>query len=226
LTGLILTTLPAHAALITYTDPLSFAAAANLTTIGFEGLGVAPNGSITYNNSTGLVISGVQFIGERTASTYALAVVNPGNNTTYYDFGSGAGLKGPDYNVSPGFVPLIHIILPSSVTAFGVDLMTLSPNALTYQATVLGTNISVTTANRPTRTFFGVTSDTPISSVDLTLTGTIQANGSQALIDNVQFGSADPPPVAEGCTLLLIGSGLGLLGFFRKRLQSQAPAAA
>lgn len=228
LTGLILTTRPAEATLITYTDPVLFAAAVNsMTTIGFEGI-ANPNSTVTYNNSTGLTLSGVQFTGLESATGYVLSVVNPGSTTTYYDFGSSAGLKGPNYDVGTGFVPYLHILLPANVTAFAVDLMTISPNALSYQASVSATNFTVATANRPTRTFFGVTSDSgAIPFVNLTVLGTSNTAGTSGLIDNVQFGAADPQPpqTAEACTLLLIGSGLAALGYFRKRLKPQMAAA-
>lgn len=222
--GLVLTTLPAHATLISYTDPAAFAAALSaMTTIGFEGI-AGTNSFANENTSTGLTISGVNFTGKLTTGSYDLQVVDGGFASPYYNFGSGASLKSPSYNAVSSFVPYIHVVLPASVTGFGVDLMTISPNAVTYQATVGSTIFTVATANRPTRTFFGVTSDTPIAFVDLALTGTTNGAGTYGLIDNVQFGATAPEATAEAATLLLIGSGLAALGFFRKRLQAFATA--
>lgn len=222
--ALIAMTPPARATLITYTTPAAFAAAASgLTTIDFEGIATA-NSFTSYNTAAGLTVSGVQFIGQQSATAYSLQVVNPGATTTYYDWGSGAGLKGPSYNIA-GFTPYIDIDLPASISALGVDLMTGSPNGLTYQVSVAGSNFTIATATRPTRTFFGVTSSAPFSTVRLTLTGTVQSDSSYALIDNVKFGAAGSQ-TAEASSLVLIGSGLAMLGSVRRRVRWHASGAA
>lgn len=220
LPALLLTALPVHAALVTYTDAASFTAASTgLTTIGFEGVAPA-NSYAAFNDSLGYKIDGLQFLGVSSAvPSYALRIVDSGSGSPYWNFGSGATLESPSYDrsASATFLPYIHVNLPASVTAFSAELMTVSPNALTYQVAVQGTSFSVPTAVRPNRTFFGLTSDAPISFIDFTVAGTTYNGGTFGLIDNVQFGS-ELPPTPEGATFLLIGSGLVVLRIFRKRL--------
>src|SRR5947209_1986299 len=222
LTTALLTAWPAKATLIAYTDPLGWAAASSgLTTIGFEGIAPA-NGAKDYSTSTGLTLNGVKFVGFEGTALYDLQVVDGNIAAPFYNFGSGATLKGPSYN-SPatGFVPYFHIILPVNVTALGVDLMTVSPNALTYEVSLPGGTYTVATANRPTRTFFGLTSDAPIPYVDLAVMGTTHNGGTYGLIDNVQFGAE--AQTAEASTLVLIGTGLVVFRWLRKpRLAKKA----
>ena len=220
LTAMLLPILPLHATLVTYADSASFAAATTSLT-GIDFTGQAPtNGNKTYNNSTGYQTAGVSFVGYLSASSYSLAIVDAGFSAPYWNFGTGAVLSSPAYNGGPGaaFTPFIRVNLPAAVTAFSTDLMTVSPNALTFQIAVQGSTFNVTTASRPTRTFFGITSDVPFSSIDFTVAGTTLNGGSYGVLDNVQFGQ-EAPPTAEGATFLLIGTGLLTLGVFRKRLR-------
>lgn len=236
--ALFVAAIPAHAALlVSYTDPTVWAAATGgIISIGFEGLATA-NSFKTYNTSTGLVISGtgvcqqsdtncVQFIGNLSSSGYDLQVVNPGSTSTYYDFGSRAGLKGPNNTVVAGYVPKVHVNLPANTSAFAVDLMTLNPNGLTFQIILGDMTFYVATGNIPTRTFFGITSDGSITSVDFVVGG---SGGSSGLMDNFRYGAAaaDPTPqTPEVSTMLLIGSGLLGLGMLRKSRTRQHAAAA
>ncbi len=222
LTALLLPVLPAHASIITYADSTSFnAAATGLTSIGFEGQALT-NNIKAFNTSTGYLVAGVDFVGYLSASAYSLTVIDGGYASPYFNFNSGASLASPQYNGGPGapFIPFIRVSLPANVTAFAVDLMTVSPNALTFQVALQGSTFNVATANRPTRTFFGLTSDTPISSIDFTVAGTSLSGGTYGLLDNFEFGGQTPEPG----TFLLIGGGLIALGLFRRRLQSQKQA--
>lgn len=202
--------LPAHASLVVYTSSASWTAAVTaVTTIDFEGLAAA-NSSANYSTSAGITLpatTGVQFTGFLSMNSYDLSVVNPGSTSTYYNFGSGASLKGPINTNSANFLPYVHVKLPTNITAFSVDLMTVSPNALNYQITLAnGSVFTVATSNIPTRTFFGITSDTPIGSADFAVLGSTTANG---LMDNFSYGTTSE--TSEVGTLLLIGS--GLIGF-------------
>jgi hypothetical protein len=224
LSALLMPAAPAGATIVQYTDLASWTAATNtITTIGFEGLAPA-GGTKDYSNTTGLVISGVQFEGFLTSSQWQLTVVDAANVSPFFNFGSGASLRGPIYDHPPAnFTPYIHVVLPS-MTAFSVDLMTVSPNAMSYQATLSdGSTFTIPTANRPARTFFGVTSSNPITFVDFKVLNTSPTAGTLGMLDNFAVAQADPqtPPAdtPEVATLLLIGS--GLIGFrvFRKRLR-------
>jgi threonine dehydrogenase-like Zn-dependent dehydrogenase len=64
----------------------------------------------------------------------------------------------------------------------------------------------------------GVTSDTPIASLDLTLQGSTFNGDSVALVDNFQFGNAaqDMSQAPEAATFLLIGSGLIGIAILKK----------
>jgi hypothetical protein len=76
----------------------------------------------------------------------------------------------------------------------------------------------------PQRAFFGFTSDTPITQLILGLPSS--ASGVDPLIDNFSYGTATSAPsqTPEACTLLLIGSGLVGMRFFRRRLRKSAEA--
>jgi hypothetical protein len=217
--------LPAHAGLVTYTDLNAWTAATSgVTTIGFETLAPA-NGFKDYSTSTGLLVGNLQFQGFENTASYDLQVVD--GTPSWYNFNSGASLKGPSYNAPPaGFVPYIHVILPVNTSAFGVDLMTISPNALTFQVTVAGQSFNVNTANSPTRTFFGVTSDTSIASINFAVIGTTNGAGTYGLMDNFRSG-AEATQTPELGSLLLIGSGLiGFRMLRRRRPITLAPLAA
>lgn len=222
LTVLFVAGFPAHAGIVTYTDLNAWTAATTgITTITFESL--APtNGSKDYSTSTGY-INGVQFQGFENNATYDLQVVDSGLGAPYYNFGSGASLKGPSYNAPPaGFTPYIHSILPVNTTAFGVDLMTVSPNALTFQITVAGQIFTINTGTRPNRTFFGITSDSAIAAADFAVIGTTNLAGTYGMLDNFRYGANAAQAqvqTPELGTLLLIGS--GLIGFRMLRRSSR-----
>ena len=116
-------------------------------------------------------------------------------------------------------LPYIQIVLPAGVTAFGLDLFTVSPNSESFQITVAGTNYTVPTDARPTEQFWGVTSDTAISTINLTLLGTAYNGSTYALLDNFSFGTADLSQAPEAGTFLLIGSGLIGIAGLRKLLR-------
>jgi hypothetical protein len=210
---------PAHSATITtYTDPNAWAAAATAqNTVTFEGL--APtNGATLYTGATGVTTSGVEFIGYTSTGSSWIEVVDT-NFNTFYNFGSNdALLQDMDRPNSSSPLPYIQIVLPAGVTAFGLDLFTVSPNSENFQITVAGTNYTVPTDARPTEQFWGVTSDTAISAINLTLLGTAFNGSTYALLDNFSFGTADLSQAPEAGTFLLIGSGLIGIAGLRKLL--------
>ena len=207
----------------TYTDPNAWAAAASSQqTITFEGLAPA-NGATVYSGATGVTTGGVEFIGYTSSGSSWIEVLDT-NFNTYFNFGSNDALaQDMDRPNSSSPLPYIQIVLPTGVTAFGMDLFTVSPSADTYQITVAGNTYDVPTDARPTEQFWGVTSDTPIATINLTLLGTVYNGSTYALLDNFSYGTADQMSQApEAGTFLLIGSGLvgiaGLKKFLRKPL--------
>lgn len=199
---------PAYSTTITtYSDQATWlAATAGVTTDNFEGLAPAGSysiypGGITQNQVTFIGISGQTGVGDTSAGFFG----------SFANFGT----------VDAGFVSgssSIHITLQTPVTAFGVNLFT-SQQGLTDTITN-PTNASVPTFTAPTLAFFGLTSDTPFSTVDIQ-TPTVSYN--YAFFDNFQFGAAqpqsDPGEVPEAGTSLLIGTGLLGLAVFRHRLR-------
>src|ERR1019366_7109356 len=105
-------------------------------------------------------------------------------------------------------LPYINIVLPANITALGMDLFTTSPQALNYVITVAGNQYTVPTSSQPTLAFWGITSDTPITSLQLTLQGTTWNSLTNELLDNFSFGASDLTAPPEAGTYLLIGSGL------------------
>jgi hypothetical protein len=80
----------------------------------------------------------------------------------------------------------------------------------------------VATNPNPNTAFWGITSDTAITSADLTLQGTTFNGSSHELLDNFRFGAAggagNLSEAPEAGTYLLIGSGLIGLMLLRKTL--------
>ena len=130
-------------------------------------LAMYPSG-ITQNQVTFIGISGQTGVGDTSSGFFG----------GFANFGT----------VDAGFVSgssSIHITLQTPVTAFGVNLFT-AQQGLTDTVTN-PTNASVPTFTSPTLAFFGLTSDTPFSTVDIQ-TPTVSYN--YAFFDNFQFGAA------------------------------------
>jgi hypothetical protein len=196
---------PAYSTTITtYSDSASWLAATTgvVQADNFEGM--APSGGYTVY-SGGIFQSGVEFIG-----LSGTTGVMDTTQASYYNFGTG----------DAGFVmgaPDVRITLPAPVTAFGINLFTNPPN-LTYTVTTLATPFSVPTFAVPTPAFFGITSDTAFSTVDLGA----PAGSTYAFFDNFQWGTAQAGQqgqgqVPEAGTFLMIGTGLMGLAIFRRK---------
>ncbi len=167
----------------------------------------------------------VQFSG---LGGFAIAIDDPAANS-WQNFGTGKAAY--VFINSTTSVPYIHIALLTPVNAFGLNVFSANPNALVFTisadtaSTYLkgnGTPYSVATnaiGNPPA--FFGVTSDTPITFIDLTLQGAPLS--SWEFVDNFRTAQAmDPTP--EAATFLLIGSGLVGIMALRKRTVKHKPA--
>lgn len=217
--GLALLATPAHCATVnTYNSSSSWQAAlSSFQTIDFGGL--APVNSVT-TYSSGFTVNGVQFIGLSGPSN-SFGVLDT-NLSSWYNFGTGdAVFISTDRATNPTPVPYIHIVLPAPVTAVGFNLFSASPSALSFTVSVPAGQYTATTNALPTPAFWGITSDTPFSTVDVTPLGTVFNGGSKGFVDNFAFGAATPD-VPESSTSFLIGSGLAGIGLLRRRLAKGA----
>jgi len=202
--ALALTVAPACATTITtYTSLASWQAAASVVTlIDFE------NGCQT--NCFGAVFTGM-------LGTFG---VQDTSTTSWMNFGTINALY---INKNSASIPTIRIVLPTPVTAFSLNGFTANPNALNLTITILSTPFTIATNPLSTPAFFGVTSDTAFTTIDISLPG--GSVGTYEFIDNVRFGTAQLPtdPVPEAATFLLIGSGLIGIMALRKRIMKNKP---
>lgn len=200
---------------MTYNDRGAFASAAgSLTNIDFEAQATAPNSFAYYGFGPGLSVSGVNFSAPLSSYLYVAA---SNAVVTAYEWGSGASLLFGSTNEGGNLV----ISLAPNTFSFGFDLMAQADQApdstggLIYDIDIDGIDYNATTSARPTRSFFGITSDTAMSTVTLTMTNT---NTFRALpiIDNVSFGNTRNS-VPEPGSLLLAGLALLALATARAR---------
>jgi len=172
-----------------YTDRASWeAAATGVTTVDFEG--ILPIGGVAVYRGGGLSLAGLSFLGSFDGGFY-LAVVKLGVGSDY-DWGSGATLQGPSLTGTPcgsypcgGPNPKIRITLPAGTTAFATDLMTWIVSDIPIAITLsTGETFTRHTLPRPGRAFFGVTTDVPLTHVDITAAPTT----AYPSVDNVSVG--------------------------------------
>jgi len=187
----------------------------NLTTVDFSSI-VGNNTYASYSTSSGVAISGATFKGVLGSgySLYANSIVGGSD-----DYGSGAKLIGPEYWPNS----YLSILLPSSITAFGIEVMSSLPQAASFAFTVDGVPLApvVTAQNNPNRTFFGFTSDAPMSEIQIRLiSGTPYL--TYPMFDNAVFGMAGvpgggeeevPSETPEVTTLLYMGMGIAMIVF-------------
>jgi hypothetical protein len=195
------------------------ATAAGYQTVTFTGL--APAGSDTnYNSPSGVTSSGVEFIGYSSAGVSGIEVVDT-SAFSWYNDGTGDALlvaASPEpSNGSP--LPYINIVLPANVTSLSMDLWTASSPGMTYSITIAGNTYTVPTVGGNTETFWGITSSSPITSIQLDVPAATSSSSTEALLDNFSFGASDLSEAPEAGTYLLIGSGLIGLVVLRKRLK-------
>lgn len=218
---------PAYCTTITtYNDAADWEAA---TTAGYQTVtftGLAPAGGATdYYSATGVSNSGVDFIGYSSAGVSDIQVFDT-SALSWYNDGTGDALlepASPQTSSSP--LPYINIVLPANVTALGMDLWTASSSAMTYSITVAGNTYTVPTVAANTETFWGITSDAPVTSLQLDVPAATPSSSTDAFLDNFSFGAADMSAAPEAGTYLLIGSGLIGLVILRKRLKPGKTAA-
>jgi hypothetical protein len=223
--ALLLCSFSAQSATITaYYDPAAFnAAAMSLLAINFEGL--APNNSFqNYANPAGLTTDQVNFAAAGTGpfgvgNVTVLGAGYAATQSAVYDTGTGAILIYTPSN-QPG-TAYLDITLPSGITAVGTDFWAVQPYITTMQVTVQADDMSstfpVSTVTRPTSTFFGVTSDAPISSLQFHF----PAGQVGVILDNFRLGQAEvvtPPEdaVPEPGAAVLVGAALLAIGLLRR----------
>jgi len=188
----------AHADTVTlFTDRNAFIAAANnLQNITFEG--IAPPGSVSPGVAS-LTILGVTF----SDSPNNIFVVDSGFFPPTFNFGSGASLVGGAGG--------ILAVLPPGTTAVGSDIMTALGTGPFQLVLSTGQTFTVTPGVNGVRNFAGVISDVAISSLRFNRTvGT-------PLFDNFLFGQGPGAPVPEPATIILLSSGLSMIGIGRRR---------
>jgi len=220
---------PAFCTVITFNSQSAWqtATTGDSTPIGFENLALTPGSQQDYSTTTGLVISGVEFIGWASSTTAQLHVINPTANQQYYDYGTGSILYWAADNGVTGAYPYLEVILPQAVNAVGMNIMAGAGGV--FQAglnNAVFTYTSGATTGWPTPNFFGLTSDTAFTTFYLQLPG-----GNTPFIDNFSYGSeqtqgggGDPPATPEVATFLMIATGLIALGKGRRFLRHAVAA--
>jgi hypothetical protein len=185
----------------TYTDRTAWTTAAGAPlTIDFNGL-ASTTSPYTTEYLAGITVEGVTFIsfdGEGKANLFAYGAASAAGN-----WGSGDYLRG---GYAPGY--LLATISGAGSTAIGFDLMSFAAGK-TIQVTFTGGEVrSIATSAAPNLAFFGVISDTPITSVQFS------GNGGFTLLDNFSYLETEETP--EAGTMLLGGAGLALLAAARR----------
>src|SRR5712671_81637 len=141
LIALTLAAVPAHATIIaTYSVRANWLAAlTGQQTLDFSGLAPA-NGSTNYPSGVSLASGTIIF----TAVNGSLQAVDTGVNS-YFDYGTGVALSIAYSRPSGSPAPNFHVSLPANITAFGVDLFTVSPHSLSFSIVAAGGTYTVPT---------------------------------------------------------------------------------
>jgi hypothetical protein len=230
--GIVIMLAPAYSATIQpYSDPSVFGGMTQgMTLVNFDDQ--VSSGGTSYDfTGAGFTIGGVQFGAIPVAGFENYIQWKP---STQYDWGTNAVLQ-----TSGGANSHLHIALPGGgATAIGLNLMSFTSdgmgafhsgatytinlstgNAITPVATAFWNTAMASSPNaagvKPT--WWGITSDAPITYLDL------YSSEGAIVIDNFQFGTASntpgpepPPDVPEASTMILIGTGLVSLRFLNK----------
>ena len=209
---------PTSAAVLAMTSSRStFYTWGTATTIDFESLNLAPGGYVAYTfDAGGLTLDGVNFkFFDNGVNTLRAMLPNVG---AAENFGTGHVLKG--FGTAVGSYLLVT--LPTSVTMFGVDLGVTPSTVRTFSVSLDGVEAAtgIAATIKPNFTFFGLSSDTPFSQVKIYLAGS--GGNIYPIMDNFSYMTAPPPPPppvenAEVATLLYVATGLGLIGWRRRR---------
>ena len=238
----ILIAAPASAIDITYSSPPPgnwYGDLTNFTVVTFDGL--AEN---AYSGpAASLVLQSASFYGffltPGPLNSFMQIVAENNAGAPWYNYGGtgpdgtavanprvlrGTGTGGP--SVPVGF----EIVLPTAVTAIGFQIMSSLP--FNVNVKIGGNSISdpggayptgsLTTAGSHGRTFFGVTSTTPFTTIDI-----IGSNGGPSeylVLDNVVFGNPVNTSTAEPQSAVLLATGLGLMVLAMRMKKQHAQA--
>ena len=209
----------AQAATVTYDDRAAWTS--NVTDVvnrTFDGY-TSPGGYADFSNSGGLTVAGVNFVGKYGTSSYFLHVVEANGSQPWYEWNSGAVLRGDSSAIDRTLI----VTLPLSTFAFGMDLATGGINASDLTIRINGTtNYTVTTLNRPNLKFFGLTSTEQITLVEILFpTTNIYPMLDNFATANVGGGGGTPEETPEVASLLLCATGLVWIARTgRKRLRA------
>lgn len=180
-----------------------------------------PDGSVNLANG-GITLDGVTFQGyNNTSGLYGLTIVNGGPSLgQYYNWGTGGAiLIGEPYQ---GALAHFHMSFATAVTAWGSDLMMGATTPGTYSIQINGGACSTAclapTFAFPTAAFFGMTSDTPFTFIDLFVPSNARPEldnfaTATATVGGGVIPSGDTPEMA---TILLCATGLISLAKFNK----------
>ena len=223
---LLLTAIPASAGVIA-DRPTWLTQATSVTNYDFDTLEAGTEQ--IYNTSAGLILPaiGVSLVGYSFSTFYNMAVSQGATPSPWleYDWSSGAIARSEALTGSftGGQTPIIRVTFTGGpVTAFAVDLGTGGVSTGNINVTPQGqATTTLTTQVRPTFTFYGITSNTPFSYVDIAPT---TAN-SMAIIDNIAYGtynSTPPPdPTPELASILAVATGLIFLAKLKSKSVQQ-----
>src|SRR3984893_16216076 len=217
----------AHAAEVTYTTRAAYNAATTGNTIlTFQGL-ATNNDATFYNSPPGITTGGINF---QSTSNSLFAIYPSHSPGGAWHFSSGQFLDDNTY-ADNGTTALNATLLPAGTTAIGADFGLQTGNTATsFQLKLTLSNsdillITLAASNgSPVLSFFGFTSDVPITSVAMSVNSVNSGNGS-LVVDNFTFGqSAIPEP--STMSILLLGGMLMIIGvkcqsgsdrFFRRK---------
>jgi hypothetical protein len=182
-------------------------------TAAFEGLAAgAP--AVNYHTSTGYTAGPINVVGYGEGGNYVLRNQH-GLASSLYNWGTGAVLESA---MNFGNTRL-RITLAGGGTAFGIHVMTIMPGESVGIRVNGGAEMTVaTSSNRATPTFWGITSDTAVDTVEIRPLSTATA----VLVDNISTamaaaGDPDLGDIPEASTTLLAAGGLLFIGLWRRK---------
>jgi hypothetical protein len=197
----------ARAGVVAYTSQAAFnAASTNLTSVNFNGL--APVGGFTYYGDS-LTVGALNFSG---TGGFRLFVIDPGFAPPSWSYNSGNQVLTDNFGVPFFGGSGLTTFFPAGTTAASLLIGDFSSTTATITLST-GDVFTVPITGQPNLDFYGFTSTTPITSINLTdLIGA-------PVIDTVQYGQAVPEPTS----LALLGIGaVSMVGYGRRWMRKRA----